>query len=85
MATYYITKYALSTGKLMVAEGQPSSYDPKYIKLDDEQYRWTSFTLNKDAFENRAQAMIALGKACAKKIASLKKQIAKIESMPFEE
>lgn len=80
--TYYLSKYALSNGieaRSCVSERRgDSSHD---VKLSG--YYWSWFTVGKEAHETEAAAKAAAESMRLKKIASLKKQIAKLEVMKF--
>lgn len=77
--TVWISKYALSNGitehKAEVRDGAayPGAPFASFV----------SFTLGKDAHETRDAAVAAAEVARKKKVAALKKQLAKIESMKF--
>lgn len=77
---YFVTKYAVSSGFIYIKECQ--SPDGKYA-YSVERYR-QQFVIGSDAFEHEADAVAAANAARLKKIASLKKQIAKLEKMTFE-
>lgn len=77
MATYWITKYALSGGI-------------SSINLNDQAVRdgyvydgWTSHKIGRDAFDNQADAKANAEKRRQVKIQSLRKQIAKLEKLTF--
>lgn len=82
MATFYITKYALSSGI-------DERVDPLVRRWDDgtESVRsgddWVSFVVGREAFTDRADAVADAEARRAKRIASLKKQIAKLEKLTF--
>lgn len=84
MATYWITKYCLS-GKITSIEAEPESYGSGQSELwvRTSGYSWTSFKVGRDAFDNEADAKADAEARRQKKIASLRKQIAKLEKLQF--
>lgn len=76
--TYYLSKYALSDGIKVVEADDVSD---GYVRPDG--YYWISFKLGRDIHETEAAAKAAAESMRLKKIASLKKQIAKLEAMKF--
>lgn len=79
----FVTKYALSMGDIEDIEvRQPLANSPDYVSRADGTYR--GHRLGIDAFERREDAVVAANTARDKKIASLKKQIAKLEALRFE-
>lgn len=78
--TYYLTKYALGGG-IKAVPGKPSMIDPRYIDLDGY---GAYYLLGSGVFETEAEAIANAEARRIKKIASLKKQIAKLEKMKFE-
>lgn len=76
----WITKYALSTGLREVLATGPSEYGYYHVK----EYPYTSFS-TRDIFFTFAEAQADAEARRDKKIASLKKQIVKLEKMTFEE
>lgn len=78
--TYYITKYALTTGMLdkRNCNGKPSEHG--YIRPTDT---WASFKVGKTAFTSLEEALQAAEMARTKKIAGLRKQIANLEKLEF--
>lgn len=81
MATYYISKYAFSVG-IKRAEATPSPYCEGYV--DAEGY-YSPFKLGKGIHATFEEALAEVEKERIAKIASLKKQIAKIEKATFKE
>jgi hypothetical protein len=77
--TYYLTKYALSAGIKAVLCESPSS--DGYCRPADY---YSYFKLGRDIFETLAEAQADAEARRIKKIASLKKQIAKLEKMTLE-
>lgn len=82
MPKFYVTKYALSSGvvemDLNVTFGTSSV---EYLRGGN----WASFVRGRDAFENRDDAVKAANAARVKKIASLQKQIKKLEKLTFDD
>lgn len=76
---YWVSKYALTDG-VMTANGDPYVFDERFINLDG---RWSSFRLGRDVHTTEAEAKKAAESMRLKKIASLKKQIAKLEELKF--
>lgn len=77
---YFTTRYTLSSGKIEEEELVTPTPDGYLFKPDSV---WGTFKLGRDAFADRSDAVKAAEVARAKKIASLKKQIAKLEKMTF--
>lgn len=77
----FVTKYALTKGIYQeeVREGQPSG-GWRYLYTLDTRYP-QQFVLGRDAFEDLETAKAQVGHMRTKKIASLKKQLAKVEKM----
>lgn len=82
MPKYYVTKYALSDG-IEEMELRPSIAPNSDGYLCGE--GWSSFKLGRDAFETRDDAVKAANAARIKKIASLQKQIEKLEKLAFDD
>lgn len=80
---YFLTKYALSKGieELSCVSTHPGANGRIDVHLYG--YSWFWFTVGKDAHETEAAAKAAAESMRLKKIASLKKQIAKLEAMKF--
>ena len=80
MKTYWLTKYALSKG--ITAElGELLAGHKTSLKVADY---YGYFHLGKDAFETEQEAKTVAEVMRTKKIASLKKSIAKLEQMEFK-
>ena len=80
---FFLSKYAL-TGGIKEAEGKAvkeSTGDTVYARLDE--YRFALFPIGKHAHETREAAVEAAETMRKRKIASLQKQIAKIEELDF--
>lgn len=84
--TFWLTKYALSDGILEVEGevGDGSSEGYAWAKLNANSYP-SIFKIGTAAFSNKSDAIINAIERRDKKIASLKKQIAKLEKLKFEE
>lgn len=79
MKSIWISKYALSEGiKAVDWDGQVSDYG----RVTAYGF-WSSFKFGKEAHETEKAAREAAEAMRLKKIASLKKQIAKLEKMSF--
>ena len=79
---FFLSKYAL-TGGIKEAEGKAvkeSTGDTVYAKLDED---YSLFTIGKYAHETREAAVDAAEFLRARKLASLRRQIAKIEELDF--
>lgn len=77
MTTYYLTKYATTTGKIEAREAE-KIYDDGYVRIKGY---WTSFKSGRDAFTDPDEAKAAVRAARDKKILSLEKQIAKLRKV----
>lgn len=84
MATSYITKYAVGGkgGLTTVEDPKISAWNDgsQWVRSSDG---WTSFKIGREAFDSRDDAVADAESRRAKKIASLKKQIAKLEKLTF--
>lgn len=78
----YVTKYALSSG-IHIVDCKVSSSGPDWLIDWDLGRGWQSYN-KKDWSATRAEAIARAEEMRAGKIASLKKQIAKLENMTFE-
>jgi len=77
--TVWLSKYALSGG---IAEYQAEIRDGRAYP-GKPFMSFTSFQLGREAHETKEAAIAAAEEARKKKIAALKKQIAKLEAMTF--
>ena len=78
--TYWLAKYALNGGvKEIVHTGRASAGGHIYPQGTRHSYK-----IGKDVFESRGAAVAAAETMRLKKIASLKKQLAKLEKLKFE-
>lgn len=80
--TYWLSKYALSDG-IKELTGEESVFNgSSWVDVDG----WRgSFKLGRDIHDTREEALDVAEAARIKKIASLRKQIAKLEALKFEE
>ena len=78
--SYWLSKYALSEG-VQACDGVELDTNDQTIKLAG--YGWNYFKLGRDVHESESAAKKAAEDMRLKKIASLKKQIAKLEKMSF--
>lgn len=76
---FFLSKYALTDG-IKEAEGKVVKGDTVYAKLDGY---YSLFAFGKEAHETREAAVEAAETMRKRKIASLQKQIAKIEELDF--
>ena len=76
---YYGCKYSLSTGSIKEFDGHQYS-NPAYV-YDGRGAGAIQHVIGRDAFPNRDDAVGAAKSMRDKKIASLKKQIAKLETL----
>lgn len=86
MQKFWLTTYALSDG-ISEAEGELGSHSAEgyaRIKLNSRSYP-ALFKIGTEAFSNKSDALINAMERRDKKIASLKKQISKLEKLKFEE
>lgn len=82
--TIYVPKYALTIGAIEVMKARLGVGDRAnwfYPERDSGYSSWTSFKKGRDAFLTLEEAQAAVVAARQKRIASLKKQIAKLEAM----
>lgn len=78
----YVTKYALTDGIRLSEVVRLSPYDCKYISVRGYAL---SVMAGRNAHATWSEALAAAEQMRTKKIASLRKQIAKLEAMTFEE
>lgn len=81
MTTYWLSKYALTTGIEESRVVSTSSIRKGYVLLVATH---VAMKIGVDAHETREGALKAAEQMRLRKIASLKKQIAKLEAMRFE-
>lgn len=75
----WLTKYALSDG--ITEQVVKSFYESGYVTLDGHQ--WNSYKVGSDVHASYEEAVAAAKAQREKRIASLKKQIAKLEKLAF--
>jgi len=81
--TYYMTKYALSTGNIVAFAGRVSSSGFIYDVRPSHSY--TGLRLGKDVFETFDEALThAVVVMLPKKVKSVEKQLGKLRAMKFE-
>lgn len=78
----WISKYALSGG-ITEHDCEPPEGEDRYVRPGAPFMSYVSFKLGAEAHETREEAVKAAHAARVKKIASLHKQIAKLEKMTF--
>lgn len=81
MEKVFITKYALTKG-ILEKEAEICDHGNGHIRAYVKG-EFSSYSLGKEAFRTREQAMERAEKMRLKKIASLKKQIEALEKMKF--
>ena len=80
--TFYLIRYALSEGVIAEVRGYEGSYESKgWVGVNNN---WTSFKLGRDIFRDRNDAVAQVEVMRKKRIASLQKQIQKLEAMEFK-
>ena len=82
----YVSKYAL-TGGISAVEGEivTGTSGTKYFKQTGQRYTKPLLTVGKDVHETREAAVEAAEYLRARKLASLRRQMAKIELLDFNE
>ena len=78
----WITKYALKDG-ITKENAEQNDWLKEYGAVSVERF-CHAFILGRDAFEDRNSAIAKAEEMRMKKIASLKKQIAKLEALKFD-
>ena len=77
--TFYLVRYALSDRAITVVRGYERYYEGKgWVNVNNN---WTSFKLGRDIFRDRNDALTQVEAMRKKKIASLQKQIQRLEGM----
>lgn len=82
---YFVTKHCLARGEVEEAELRAFGDDPRYLHLATKGSSTQSFRLGRDAFATRAEAVADAKNRVRKKVASLRKQITKLEQLEFTE
>jgi len=82
MEKVFITKYALTKG-ILEKEAEICDYGNGHIRAYVKE-EFSSYSLGKECFKTKEQAMERAEKMRLKKIASLKKQIEALEKMKFK-
>ena len=81
--TFYLAKYALTDGEVLAVEvplGVRDTFDGWLLPKGYSSY----MKLGRDIFETREAAVARANELCDKKIASLQKQLRKLEAMEFK-
>ena len=78
---FYVTKYALTSGIREVEADEPSD-GSAYISV--KEWHFACFALGRDAFRTREEAEARAVVMAKKKLANLRKQIAKVEHLVVE-
>lgn len=79
--TGYVTKYALSKGHILRREGECQPSDPTRFRQEGA---WVpSMRVGREVFFHEDEAMARADEMRTEKIASLKKQIARLEKLKF--
>jgi hypothetical protein len=78
----WMSKYALVAGVSQVSVGEDYGAGDQYIYIRS---RFASYKIGRDLWLTKAEALKAAEAMRLKKIASLRKQIAKLEKMSFGE
>lgn len=76
----WLSKYALTIG---IEEHVVRRVDGRFIDLEDEKYKWVLLVWGRDVHASRGDAVIAAEVARKRKLASLLKQIQKLQGMEF--
>jgi hypothetical protein len=80
MAKFWLSAHCLSNGKIKEIEGEIVSGDPRYVAVSGQ---WQPWRLNRDCFADRDAAVADARNRQSQKIASLKRQIAKLEKLTW--
>lgn len=83
MPKYYITTYALTQG-IRHVDVDLDHWDQSFVHERIGGYCRATYKIGTDAFTSRDEAIANAEARRLKKIASLKKQIAKLEAMTFD-
>ena len=79
--TFYLVRYALGEGVIAEVRGFEAHSCKCWVSVNNN---WTSFKLGRDIFRDRNDAVAQVEVMRKKKIASLKKQIQKLEGMEIK-
>lgn len=74
----YLTKYAVTTGEIHLIEVEPG-HDPQHVF--HREGHWSSYKIGRDVFHTEAEARGAVAAQINKRIASLQKQIDKLNKI----
>lgn len=75
----YLTKYATTGGCIQLITGQISPDDPGYFRSNN--HGWISLRIGRDVFHTEEEARKAVTAQINKRIASLQKQIEKLNKI----
>ena len=81
--TFYLVRYALSEGAIAEVRSVESHSSKGWVSVSANGY-WTSFKLGRDIFRDRNDALTQVEAMRKKKIASLQKQIQRLEGMEIK-
>ena len=81
--TFYLARYALGRGKIEVVTGGWLESDPEWV-TSKHGGLWSTFKLGREIFRTREEAVTKADELRKKKIASLHKQIKKLNEMVFK-
>jgi hypothetical protein len=76
----YVTKYAL-TSNVFTVEGSLAGDEGKYFAEEKSRGGGLFLTVGKDCFMSRAEAVLRVDDMRVRKIASLRKQISRLEKL----
>ena len=79
--TFYLVRHALSEGAIAKVRGVESHLSKGWVSVNND---WRSFKLGRDIFRDCNDAVAQVEVMRKKKIASLQKQIQKLEGMEFK-
>jgi len=79
--TFYVTKFALTTG-IMAVRGEVSKTSPNMLCYTDD-WKYTQYAKGEDWYDNLGEAIANCERRRRAKIASMQRQIAKLEKMEF--
>lgn len=81
LETFYLVRYALSSGEVNVVVGEECDTNPGSIIV---KRWWSSYKLGRDIFRSREEAVAKADELRKKKIVSLHRQIKKLSEMDFK-
>jgi hypothetical protein len=83
MKTFWLTKYALSTGIEKVTTSGANTEKGSHVRVSGR--AWGLYKVGTDLQSTREEAVAVAEQMRQKKVASVKKQLAKLEKMNFAE